>query len=331
MKRDFFIAIIVAIMVIFIPTYMLNNIAGTNKDSSVKNLNISNSESASQSSIVLPDNGERITIYDSATEKTTKLSLAEYALGAIASEMPATYHEQALIAQGAAAISYAKYSGMKGLSGMTDVDIVVNSAERKGFMTNDGILNYYGADGEKMLEILKSAASKASQIKLTYNNQPVAAAYHAISCGMTENAENLWGEKIPYLITVTSPADVMSDKYRSTVLVSKDELEKLAEKLEIKLLGNIDTWLKVLEESEAGYVKTMRFGNKEITGAEAREHFGLRSACFSMIQQGEAIAFYVRGYGHGCGMSQNGADFLAKEGKTAQEILSHYYPGITIT
>ncbi len=299
-------------------------------NSTSTNVGASSSVSSVGDMVDAKNNTEKIVIYDTATDKRTELTLAEYALGATASEMPAKYHEQALIAQGAAAISHAKYSRLKGLSEMEGVDVVVNSAEHSGFMTREGILDYYGKDGEQMLKKLEKCANIASTMELTYNGEPVAAAYHAISSGMTESAENVWGTPLPYLVTVPSSSDVMAEKYKSTVMVSLKDIRAIAEKLDAKLLADVGTWLEVLEESEAGYVTKLRIGNKEISGVQARELFGLRSACFSITRQGDAMAFYVRGYGHGCGMSQNGANFLAQQGKTASEILLYYYKGINI-
>ncbi|MPN10798.1 hypothetical protein SDC9_158095 [bioreactor metagenome] len=67
-----------------------------------------------------------------------------------------------------------------------------------------------------------------------------------------------------------------------------------------------------------------------LTGKTLREILGLRSAAFTIRQDGENVIFTTKGYGHGAGMSQYGANFMALSGAKYEEILIHYYTGVSI-
>ena len=162
---------------------------------------------------------------------------------------------------------------------------------------------------------------------ITYNGEPIMAAYHAISFGTTESAENAWGVKIPYLVSVKSEGDKDSTRYLSTVTVSDDELKQL--KGASAFIGNGED-IKINSTSDAGTVLDAVVCGESMNGEKMRELFALRSSCFSVEYEDGEYTFTVKGYGHGVGLSQYGADWYAKQGMTYDEIIKHYYSGAEI-
>ena len=71
-------------------------------------------------------------------------------------------------------------------------------------------------------------------------------------------------------------------------------------------------------------------GDMEVHGQAVRNALSLRSGCFTVSYQGGTFSIETRGYGHGVGMSQYGADFMARQGNICEEILLHYYPNTEI-
>ena len=160
---------------------------------------------------------------------------------------------------------------------------------------------------------------------MVYDGEPILAAFHAQSGGRTESAENIWSSALPYLKSVDSAGDRNAPNYETTVQLPAKEVFSA-------LCGEgADTAaeISVLHRTDAGTVAEVQIGNLHLSGREVREKLGLRSANFTVQRKGEAFLFTTYGYGHGAGMSQYGAAFLAEEGKAYREILKHYYTGIS--
>ena len=137
---------------------------------------------------------------------------------------------------------------------------------------------------------------------------------------------------MPYLQVVETAGEEGYTQYNSEVVLTNEEiLEKLKEKFEdIQIDFNNSEDIKILEYTSSGRVKTIKFGNHEISGTEARSIFGLRSTNFEVLREDGKIKFTVKGYGHGVGMSQTGADSMAKSGSSAEEIINHFYVDVEI-
>ena len=163
---------------------------------------------------------------------------------------------------------------------------------------------------------------------LTYEGEPALAVYHAISNGTTESSENAWGGAVPYLISVKSPGDILSPDYETTLSVSKKDALEILNKNGAGLNGSYpEEWFEGAERTEAGYVDKIIIGAATFSGEKLRNIFNLRSTDFDVSYKDDEFIFTVRGYGHGVGLSQVGANYMAKEGADFREILSHYYPG----
>ncbi len=168
---------------------------------------------------------------------------------------------------------------------------------------------------------------------ITYQNQPINAFFHSNSGGKTEIPVNVWGGSgYPYLQVVETAGEEGYSQYLSEVELSNDELiNKLKTKyqdIQIDFANEED--IKILEYTDSSRVKTVKFGNHNISGVEARTIFNLKSTNFEITKQDGKIKFTVKGYGHGVGMSQTGADSLAKQGKNFEEIIHHFYSNVEI-
>ena len=153
--------------------------------------------------------------------------------------------------------------------------------------------------------------------------------FHSTSSGKTEASKDVWGGDKPYLVSVSSPGDKESPKYKSKVEMTLSEFKKIAE----ENIAGVDFSKGIadkIERSDAGGIKEITIGGITIRGTQFRSIFGLRSTNAVIGISGDKVTFDVTGYGHGVGMSQYGADAMAVSGKTWQEILNYYYPGTTL-
>ena len=278
-------------------------------------------------------------IYDQSTGEIAELSLEEYTLYAIAAEMPADYHLEALKAQGVAALTYALDQAITQRSlpeenrdpDLHGADFAADPGNRRVYMTEETAREFYGEQFDYSWSRITQAARAACQCVALWEGEPIAAAYHAISAGdTTERASNIWGGELPYLVEADSSWDILAPGYKSTVTVSDGELQEILAGAGAALLPDPATWLEVEERSPAGYVTAVRAGSLTLHGNELRNLLGLRSAAFELERVSGGYTFHVRGYGHGAGLSQAGADYLARQGWTFDEILLHYYTGVTL-
>jgi len=282
---------------------------------------------------------DTLRICDQTTGEVAELTLEEYTRCAIAAEMPADYHLEALKAQGVAALTYALHQAMeqRGLAeedrdpALHGADFAADPGNRKGYMTEETAREFYGEQFDYCWNKITQAARVACRCVALWENEPIAAAYHAISAGeTTERAENIWEGPLPYLVEVDSSWDILAPGYKSTVTVTDGELQEVLTAAGAALLPDASTWLEIEERSDAGYVTAIRAGSITLHGNQLRNLLGLRSAAFELERTHNGYTFYVRGYGHGAGLSQAGADHLARQGWGFDEILLHYYKGITL-
>lgn len=278
-------------------------------------------------------------ILDRGAGEVVELSLADYTRYAIAAEMPADYHLEALKAQGVAALTYALRQAMDQRSlpeeardpALRGADFAADPENRRGYMTEDTAREFYGEQFDYSWSRITQAARVACRCVALYEGEPIAAAYHAISAGeTTERAENIWEGPLPYLVEADSSWDILTPGYKSTFAITDGELKELLTAAGAVLLPDPATWLSIEERSPAGYVTRIRAGSLLLHGNQLRNLLGLRSCAFELERTRNGYTFYVRGYGHGAGLSQAGADYLARQGEGFDEILLHYYSGITL-
>ena len=282
------------------------------------------SENEIQTEETFPEGTFRI--LDIETETVSNVAFSDYVKGAIASEMGADFEFEALVAQGIAAFSCGLYQ--QKIHSAADYDFSAAPDKKLGYMTAEKAKEIYGDDFEEKWNIISSAAENAMQYVLTYEGEPALAVYHAISNGNTESSENAWNGAVPYLVSVKSPGDLLHPDYETTVSVSKSDALEILNKSGAGLKGpDPEEWFEGAERTEAGYVDKIIIGAATFSGEKIRSLFGLRSSDFSVEYKNGEFIFTVHGYGHGVGLSQIGANYMAKEGANFKEILVHYYPG----
>ena len=247
-----------------------------------------------------------------------KLELEEYIIGVVGAEMPASFNIEALKAQAVVARTYA-LKMMKENKNLTD------TTKHQVYKDINQLKTLWGSDFEKYYNKVKSAVMETKGQYITYNNDYIDAVYHSTNNGKTESAKEVFGYHHPYLVSVDSHWDKQATSYlRET---SKD-LNFVNNLLGINL--NDESRIEVTSKTEGDNIDKINIDGKDFTGISIRELFGLRSADFDIVVNGDQVIFITRGYGHRVGMSQYGANGMAKEGYQYKEIISHYYPNTVL-
>ena len=272
------------------------------------------------------------TIQDGDT--TEQMTLERYLTGVVRGEMPASFEMEALRAQAAAERSYVYYQLAAGRKDAhPDADFCTDHTCCSAYLSETAAREKWGSDFAPWNTRVEQAVSDTDGQVVLYNGRPILAVFHSSSAGRTAAAGDVWSGDLPYLVSVDSPeGEETVPNYYSTVTCPAAEAKEklLAAHPELKLSGTPDRWFGAAAENGSGRVETVSVGGTDIEGTELRRIFGLRSACFTVAADSESVTFRVTGYGHGVGMSQYGANQLAREGKTWQEILEWYYTGATV-
>ena len=273
-----------------------------------------------------------IKLLHSKTNEIEEVEIDNYLCNVVSAEMPATFEKEALKAQAIVARTYTIYKINN--KKHNNADICDNSACCQAWISKeDRLAKWEEGVREENWDKIQECVNETKGKIVTYNNEPINAFFHSNSGGTTEVPANVWGGTgYPYLQVVETAGEDSYSQYSSEVNLSFDEiLNKLKGKYEdIEIDFQNEESIKILEYTESGRVKTIKFGNHEISGVEARTIFGLKSTNFEMKKDLQSIKFFVKGYGHGVGMSQTGADAMAKNGSTAEEIIKHFYANIEI-
>ena len=276
-------------------------------------------------------------VLDDSTGKIQELSYADFLVGVVSAEMPASFEKEALKAQAVASMTFflKKKEAQQATpdAALKGADFSLDFSKGSGYLTDQQLREKWGNSYEDNLKKIKEICLEAQNLVLRDSEDAlITAAYHAISGGVTEASADVFAEARQYLVEVPSPGDYLAPGYQTTVTVSPEDFKANAAAAwpEIKLEGEPQTWVGEARKTEAGLVKTMKIGSLEPAGDEIRQAFSLRSANFDLIFSEGNFLFTVRGYGHGVGMSQYGANFMAAQGATYEEILAWYYPGTKI-
>lgn len=275
-------------------------------------------------------------VLDMASGEVIEVPVREYVIGAVCAEMPASFSEEALKAQAVAAHTYAERQRMREKASPTSelkgADFSNDTSKYQGYFTEEQAKQFFGDNFEPNYKKISDAADEVLDYIIMYNDEPIISAFHSMSSGKTESAENAWGASVDYLVPVDSSYDRSAPKYMDEIRYNREVLENKLETAfpDIKLGDDISSWIKVGDVSDSGTVLTVSAGDRTVSGSELRSALTLRSACFDVRFEGEEAVFTTRGFGHGVGMSQYGADAMAKDGKNWREILEHYYSGCDI-
>ena len=276
-----------------------------------------------------------IKLLHSSTQEVEELNLDEYLCSVVSAEMPVDFDIEALKAQAIVARTYTIYKIIHNSNKHENADICDSANCCQAWISKEDRLNRWeeSVRTENWNKIVTAVNETAGKI-ITYDGEPINAFFHASSGGTTEIPFNVWGGNgYPYLQVVETSGEEGYSQYSSQVILSESELiQKLKQKYnDIEIDYSKEDAIKIIENTESGRVRTVKFGNKEISGVEARTLIGLKSTNFTITKENENIIFDVIGYGHGVGMSQTGADSLAKQGYDAEKIIKHFYQGVEIT
>lgn len=246
--------------------------------------------------------------------------MESYIIGVVAAEMPVSFEKEALKAQAVAARTYA-YRQV-GNSEIKPENI------GQAFITVDEMKRNWGNNFEKNYKKVSGAVNDTKNEIMIYGGEPILAAFHSTSGGMTESSENVWSEKLSYLISVDSHEDEKAPGFLSEVKLSKADFIKIFSEKGVVFSDNIKNDILIMERTAADYVSKIKIGGKIFKGSDVRSILSLRSANFTVSCGDNEIIFTSKGYGHGAGMSQYGANFMALEGNDYKKILAHYYYGV---
>lgn len=266
-------------------------------------------------------------------KKIEKMDIEDYLVGVVAAEMPASFEPEALKAQAVAARTFTSYiKDHGGCSSHKDADICTKSSCCQAYLSRENMKKRWGSNADKYLEKIENAVYSTRGEKIYYDGEEIQAFYHACSGGWTEDCANVYSENLPYLVSVKSDGEEGYSHFYGEVAVTSAEFVSAMKKYSpsIKLnKGALVSSIGGIKRFESGRVESIKIGNEYFTGREIRTVFSLNSADFN-VRVSDKVVFETKGYGHGVGMSQNGADAMAKKGAVYIEILSHYYTGVTV-
>ncbi len=333
MQNVFICLIILVFITITIPFLSIKSDSRKNQPQNLYS-NFKNKKSYVKNQHIKQDIGFKI--LDEASGNIIDVKDLDFIYGTVACEMPPSFSDEAIKAQAVAAYTYycrlrskETQSPSKNLNGAY---FTANIANWKIYTTKEQMQKRWGKNFDTLYSKITSNVDCVYGEVLQENGEFILSAYHAISGGQTEKSSDVFGGELKYLTSVPSPGDLYAPNYKTSAEFSKEEFKsKLLNKWKDITLGeNPEKWISGTNRTESGMVKFITIGSKEVKGTEIRELFNLRSADFDINYTDNKFIFTVRGYGHGVGMSQYGAEYMAKQGADYKQILSWYYPNTTI-
>lgn len=294
--------IIFTILIIFIPFFIVS-IYDTNNIEEIKLQYINNLN---------------IRVKRLATGNIETIPLEEYIAGVLAGEMPIYFELEALKAQAVASRSYA----LKRIEYNKENEYdVVDSVLNQVYLDNNYLKEAWKNNYTKYINKVRTAVNETIDEYLEYDGEVIDALFFSTSNGYTEDAKKVFNLDLPYLKSVESVWDKeTSSVFNATTSIS---LQEFYEKLELEY--NKDLSFEIIERSDTNRILKVKINEVEINARVMYEKLKLRSTDFELIQQGSNVEIKTKGYGHGVGMSQYGAQGMALEGFSYKEILSHYY------
>lgn len=302
MKNYLLLTLLLSFIMLFLPFLSLN-----------ENM----SEKLRQNTPDSVEENEKVIVQNAETDIET--DLFDYIVGSVAAEMPASFETEALKAQAVASYTYKKYLSENGNDSISS-----NPEIHQGYKTKDELKEFWGDKYELYIPKIEDAVRSVYGEYLTNGGKTVPALYHALSPGMTESAETVFGKDVQSLKSVVSPGDRLSPDYMSEKVFTKEEICSLVN------TEKADGDIEIIDSSDSRFVKQMEIFEKEFDGTEARKLLGLNSPYFTVKESDGKFVFTVYGKGHGVGMSQYSADYMARQGCTYREILLHFYTDCSI-
>ncbi len=276
-----------------------------------------------------------LTVYDPSTQATFEQSLESYVCHVVAAETPASYHLEALKAQAVAArtrvVAQAVALGGKGCVSHPGADICTDSAHCQGYATLEECRALWGDSyGAYSARIAEAVANTRGEL-ITYGGEPITVLYHAMSGGHTEDARAVFAQSLPYLVGVESAGEeTLRGCYEDAAFTYAEAAARLAALVPGATAADVRERFAIGAHTETGRVDTLQLAGQEIAATDLRRALGLRSTWFTLSADENGLIFHQRGYGHGVGMSQAGANAMAADGAGYADILAHYYQGTAL-
>lgn len=302
------------------------------------NVNVEENQESNQNKVIEEydyKNYKTIKLLHSANNEIEEMPLDEYLYGVVSAEMPASFENEALKAQAIVARTYTVYKIIHNNQKHEGADICDNASCCQAWISKEDRLAKWAEDKrQEYWDKIVRAVDETKGKVVTYNGEPINAFFHSNSGGKTETTVNVWGGgEYPYLQSVETAGEEAYSQYSSELTITKGEfinkIKKEHSDFEIDF-ENQDA-IKILEYTDGNRIKKIKVGNLELSGVEIRTIFNLKSANFEVQINQKDIVFSVVGYGHGVGMSQTGADSMAKNQYSYEEIIKHFYTGVEIT
>ena len=261
--------------------------------------------------------------------RVTEMTMADYLWGVVAAEMPAAFEEEALKAQACAARTYTLIQ--QGLGKHEGADLCADSTCCQAYVERETALARWGLNAGEYEDKITRAVAETDGLGVLYGGKPIQALFFSSAAGQTVDAVAVWGNSLDYLVSVDSPEGEEVPNYISQVVLTAQQVKDLTLVAYpgADLSGEASGWFGNIQRS-GQTVTSLALGGVTLTGGQARKLFSLRSAAFEVAWDGENFTFDVTGYGHGVGMSQYGANAMAKEGKGFRDILTWYYTGTQV-
>ncbi|MBR7795661.1 stage II sporulation protein D [Agaribacter marinus] len=268
-----------------------------------------------------------VSVMRSASDKVEGIPLEEYVVGVVASEMPADFEKEALKAQALAARTYIVNYKLHGNEEESKKSDVTDTVQHQVYKDEYQLQKQWGSDFNWKINKVKKAVLETEGEILTYKDAPITPAFFSTSNGYTENSEDYWENELPYLRSVASPWDKESPKYLDQKTFSSDQLEKA---LELDFSNKTPLPIQ-LTRTDSKRVEEIEIAGQKFSGRDIREKLDLRSSDFTVEQKNNHFIFTTKGFGHGIGMSQYGANGMAKDGKSYKDIVQYYYQNVQIS
>ncbi|MBQ9988565.1 MAG: stage II sporulation protein D [Clostridia bacterium] len=274
-----------------------------------------------------------VRVHHHKTDEIIEMDMEAYLLGVVAAEMPASFEMEALKAQAVAARTYTWQKVTQG-GCREGADICTDSTHCQAYRDAQARRSGWGRAADEYESKIRRAVAQTHGEILTYQGEPILALFHSTSGGKTENVENVYAQALPYLQSVDSPGEEKAPRYERTVSMSAAAFIRQLKAENNSFACTAKRLPQAISEPErtpSGRVAQIKIANKTFTGRQMRKALGLDSTNFSISVNNNKVYITTRGYGHGVGMSQYGADAMAKAGCEYDAILCHYYTGVEIT
>lgn len=271
---------------------------------------------------------DKIKVLISETGKIEKVTMTEYVIGAVCAEISPDYEIEAIKAQAVACRTFGEYMIENNV--LKKADVSDDYTKYQGYLSKEKLKDRWGDRFDTYYKRIADAVKETEDEVIKYKGKIIQPAFFAMCSGKTENAKDIWGGDAPYLVSTVSTGDELASDLVREQEFSVDDFKKCAEKLKCKLDDNPENWVSEKEKTASGAVKKIKIGDKVLSGEAVHLAFNLRSNNFSVKYSDGKFVFETVGSGHGVGMSQYGADYMARQGSDYKEILSHYYNSVEI-